>query len=182
MPAGAAPHLLVAAPQLVRATAAALRSDGWTVLEGFSLPDEPWDVSAGRVVCCGPVSSPADAGAALLCAARGARLVVAVTEALLPSVYDDLRRSGGVEYAAAASAGTGAAGTRAAGTPTAGLLTDDQVVLLTLLAAGHSLTESAQQLFLSQRTAERRLAAARDALGAASTAEALVRFSAGPGA
>ena len=55
----------------------------------------------------------------------------------------------------------------------AAALTADQRSLLMLLAEGLSVAEAAQRMFLSLRTAERRLSAARKALGVATTAEAI---------
>jgi len=55
-------------------------------------------------------------------------------------------------------------------------LTPEGLRLLGLLVEGFSLGEAAGSLHLSRRTADRRLAAARRALGAATTAEALVTF------
>jgi DNA-binding CsgD family transcriptional regulator len=54
-------------------------------------------------------------------------------------------------------------------------LDDAQRELLELLAAGLSVAEAAARSHLSPRTAERRLAEARAALGAATNAEAVVR-------
>lgn len=54
-------------------------------------------------------------------------------------------------------------------------LDEEQRGLLGLLCRGHSVTEAAQQLHLSRRTAERRLAEARASLGAATNAEAVLR-------
>lgn len=53
-------------------------------------------------------------------------------------------------------------------------LTPDQRALLTRLQAGQPLGTAAAALHLSRRTADRRLAAARAALGVRTTAEALV--------
>jgi DNA-binding NarL/FixJ family response regulator len=54
-------------------------------------------------------------------------------------------------------------------------LDDEQLRLLQLLCHGLSVTEAARRLNLSRRTAERRLASARAALGAATNAEAVLR-------
>jgi DNA-binding NarL/FixJ family response regulator len=51
----------------------------------------------------------------------------------------------------------------------------DQQRLLRLLGGGLSVNEAARRLHLSRRTAERRLAKARSALGAATNAEAVLR-------
>lgn len=56
-----------------------------------------------------------------------------------------------------------------------GALDDEQRRLLALLGGGLSVAEAAQRLHLSPRTAERRLAAARASIGAATNAEAVVR-------
>jgi DNA-binding NarL/FixJ family response regulator len=57
-----------------------------------------------------------------------------------------------------------------------GALDDGQRRLLELLGLGLSVGEAASQLHLSRRTAERRLAEARVALGAATNAEAVARI------
>jgi DNA-binding CsgD family transcriptional regulator len=57
-----------------------------------------------------------------------------------------------------------------------GALDDGHRRLLELLGLGLSVGEAASQLHLSRRTAERRLAEARAALGAATNAEAVVRL------
>ena len=54
------------------------------------------------------------------------------------------------------------------------LLTADQIQLIDLLAAGLSIPEAAGRLFLSVRTAERRVGAAKRLLGTATTAEAIM--------
>jgi DNA-binding NarL/FixJ family response regulator len=56
-----------------------------------------------------------------------------------------------------------------------GALDDGQRRLLELLGRGLSVSEAARRPHLSRRTAERRLAEARGALGAATNAEAVVR-------
>jgi DNA-binding NarL/FixJ family response regulator len=56
-----------------------------------------------------------------------------------------------------------------------GALDDGQRRLLELLGRGLSVSEAARRLHLSRRTAERRLAEARGALGAATNAEAVAR-------
>jgi DNA-binding NarL/FixJ family response regulator len=54
-------------------------------------------------------------------------------------------------------------------------LDEEQRRLLALLACGFSVPEAARRLHLSRRTAERRLAEARAALGATTNAEAVLR-------
>ena len=55
-------------------------------------------------------------------------------------------------------------------------LTPEQRQILDLLADGASIAQAARQLYLSLRTANRRVAAARDALGVASTREAVLAY------
>jgi DNA-binding CsgD family transcriptional regulator len=61
-----------------------------------------------------------------------------------------------------------------AGRPAVAGLTPQQRELLDLLAGGASIAEAARRLYLSLRTANRRIAAARDALGVATTREAVL--------
>ncbi len=157
-------HVLVTEPDALAGAVAGLRQEGACVRENFVLPDEPWDVSAQRLVCFGEVRDLGDARSAVLCAARGARLLLAVQgDSLLGPLLEDLRRLGEV--------------TRLEPEPVPdpqASLAEDQLALLRLLGAGASVPAAARQLFLSQRTAERRLAAARQQLGVATTAQALV--------
>ena len=105
------------------------------------------------------VSDRASAEAAVLAALGGADLALActgsaeVTERLL----EDLHRLGSVREE-----------------PADPPLTTDQVALLARLRDGATLTDAARAEHLSRRTADRRLAAARRALGAPTTAEALM--------
>lgn len=117
------------------------------------------------VVCTGEVRDAADAAEALLAAVAGAGLVVharagrPVTDRLV----DDLRRLGPVDHRS----------TEPESRPT---LTSDERGLLDRLAAGRTLGEAAAELNLSRRTADRRLASAREKLGASTTAEAIVEY------
>ena len=158
-----APLLVLDDPSSIPAVRRRLAAGTWSVREGFALPDEPWDVSGLRLVCAGDVADEASAHDALLAAARGAGLIVwGATEAVL----DDLARVGPVERV------------QLAGVVDTGPLDEDQWRLLHLIAAGRSTPEAAAELYLSQRTAERKLAAARKALGARTTAEAVLRVTA----
>jgi DNA-binding CsgD family transcriptional regulator len=160
-------HLIVMDPALLPDAVAKARETGLSPRPGFVLPDQPWDVTTLGVACFGEVGNADEASAPLLCAARGATVVIAVRDAaLIGRLYEDLRRLGSVEQYDGPVA-------EPAREPA---LTDDQAALLRLLAAGHSVPEAAGRLFLSQRTAERRLAAARTRLGVTSTAEALQAF------
>jgi DNA-binding NarL/FixJ family response regulator len=80
---------------------------------------------------------------------------------VLDRLLDDLRRLGHVRRTP-----TGA-------TPS---VSPEAAALLDLLADGSTLKEASEELFLSRRTADRRLASAREQLGVATTAEALVAW------
>lgn len=139
-----------------------LANRGWLPRAGFELPDREWDLSDRRLLCHGAIASPAEAAAALLAASRGAALVVSCdTNELLEQLVEDLTRLGPVEHRRA----------RPEQPDPLAALSDEQRRLLTLLAQGRSLGEAARELHISRRTADRRLAAARERLGVRSTAE-----------
>lgn len=149
----------------VGAVAVRLRRNGHTVQTGFDL-DGPFDVSERRVICSGEISTVADARAALLAAARGAGLLVAVgAEAgadLEQRFLEDLGRVGELRVEAAEPEPSGPS------------LTTEQRQLLDLLAEGASIPAAAAELFISVRTAERRMAQIRSALGVRTTAAAVL--------
>jgi DNA-binding NarL/FixJ family response regulator len=98
----------------------------------------------------------------VLAAVAGAGLIVRVTASreVTDRLLDDLRRLGEVEHRIGESHHV--------------QLTSDQRVLLDLLANGVTLGEAARRLNLSRRTADRRIAEARLALGVRTTAEAVI--------
>lgn len=112
------------------------------------------------------VTDKQDAVEAVLAAVDGADggdLVIDATASrdVIDRLCDDLRRLGTVDH-------------RVEPMPAVPALSADERALLAALLGGASLGEAASALHLSRRTADRRLAAARRALGASSTAEALV--------
>jgi DNA-binding NarL/FixJ family response regulator len=117
----------------------------------------------GAVVCVRRVRSEADAAQAVLAAVAGAALVIdaAAPRDVIDQLSDDLRRLGVVDHRI--------------GPAPRPVLAEEERALLAQLLAGANLGEAARALHLSRRTADRRLAAARRALGATSTAEALRR-------
>jgi DNA-binding NarL/FixJ family response regulator len=139
---------------------AGLRVAGWAVVEGW-IATAP---RSERSVRAGAVASQADAEAALLAALDGEGLVVAATgeRALVDRLIEDLRRLGPVDH-------------RLGEPETGPNLPADARAILGLLAEGHSLGEAAAILGLARRTADRRLAAARQALGVERTTEAVAR-------
>lgn len=121
-----------------------------------------WSGGAGDV-CTGAITGHEDAAAALLAVVAGAGLVADVdaSDELIDRLCDDLRRFGRVDVLTPAS-------------PRRPALTRLQRQLLAALADGRTLGAAAQELGLSRRTADRRLAEARAVLGVETTAEAIV--------
>ena len=163
---------VVRGPDALAAAELRLRRDAWVTRRGWDLPDSPWSHRMTKVVCLGAVTDPATAERALVACARGAGVVVDVADCpgdLLGPLLDDLARL-------ALAPAPGRAPARSA-LP----LTPEQRALLELVARGASVPEAAEALFLSHRTAERRMAGIRKALGVPSTtaAVALLRKSGG---
>jgi DNA-binding CsgD family transcriptional regulator len=133
------------------------RADGWQPVAGWLPP-------RGRAACHGVLATDADAVLALRAAVSGAGIlaITRIPRETTDRLIDDLRRIGAVEHVTA---------------DVAPLLApdEDQRRLLCLLADGHTLGEAAAALGLARRTADRRLDAARRALGAERTADALAR-------
>lgn len=138
---------------------AELRAGGWDIRERWQ-----GGPASSRLVRAGAVTTAADAEAALLGAIEGAGLVIAVTgeRAFIDRLIDDLRRLGRVDH-------------RVGEPETGPSLPADARAILGLLAEGHSLGEAAHILGLARRTADRRLAIARRALGVERTTEAIAR-------
>ncbi|MDT4942095.1 MAG: hypothetical protein QOJ34_2184, partial [Pseudonocardiales bacterium] len=111
-------------------------------------------------VCVGRVVDEACAAQAVLAAVAGARLVVEAhaPRDVVDRLCDDLRRLGELDHRVGADRP---------------VLSAEERALIAELLAGAALGEAARTLHLSRRTADRRLASARAALGAATTAEAV---------
>jgi DNA-binding CsgD family transcriptional regulator len=109
------------------------------------------------------VSDLAGAADAVLAAIRGTPVVVLADapREVIDRLCDDLRRIGEVDHLIAP--------------PAEPVLSVTERELLGALLAGCSLGEAAQALHLSRRTADRRLAAARRALGVTTTPAAVRR-------
>ncbi|MGH3735690.1 MAG: LuxR family transcriptional regulator [Micromonosporaceae bacterium] len=147
-----------------------LARDGWKTREGFALPDPAWDVSDKQLLLFGRVPDLQTAELAVLAAVRGAGVVVIADAESEPgrTLLADLARIGPV-------------GTDADDVPTeAGdddlPLTEEQRALLARLAAGETIAAAATSEFLSLRTANRRIAQARAALGVRTTREAVLAY------
>lgn len=141
------------------AARAAAAGDGTRIVEGFRVP-----LGRDAVVCVGVVDGAEAAAQAVLAAIDGAGLVIEATadRQTIDRLVDDLRRIGPVDH-------------RVRAPEPAPALDADARAILGLLAEGHSLGEAAELLGLARRTADRRLAAAREALGVERTTEAIAR-------
>ena len=151
-----------------------LARDGWTTREGFALTDAAWDVSSARVVLFGRVNDRETAELVVYAAARGAG-VVAVTDAAGDAgraLIDDLSRMGPVfrdPEAEPERTGGGADAMMAR-------LIPEQRALLERLANGETIAAAAAAEFLSLRTANRRIAQAREVFGVRTTREAVLAY------
>jgi DNA-binding CsgD family transcriptional regulator len=165
---GRPPYVVLPVPGDLDRAAADLTRRGWQVLRGFAPGEQPWDLAPGRVVAVGAVTGRAEAEAALLCAVRGAGLVVTLDRggSWAAGFLADLERLAPPPATAAPPAAE----------PAAVTLTAEQRDLLELLAEGHSIAEAARLRYLSLRTANRRVAQAREALGVPTTREAVLAY------
>lgn len=159
------PLIVLRDPDEVRVVARRLRESGHRVHDGFALTDEPFALGAGRLMCTGRVDGPSAAVAALVAAVRGAGLLVglALEGEIEADFLDDLRRIGKVTIGTPPNEARGPAAA----------LAGEARLLLELLADGATIPEAARQLYISVRTAERRVGHARKALGVRTTAEAI---------
>lgn len=169
------------APRYVVATSAdattvlrRLARAGWTTREGFALTDPTWDLSAARLVLYGRVTDADTAQLAVYAAARGVG-VVAVADPgdnTGAALLADLARLGPVHRHPHADTPTTAAG---AADPVAQLI-PEQRALLERLANGETIAAAATAEYLSLRTANRRIAQARQIFGVRTTREAVLAY------
>jgi hypothetical protein len=146
---------------------------GWHTREGFALPEGSWDVAAHRLLLFGRVPDVETGALAVLAAARGAGVVV-ITDADSDTgraVLADLARIGPVVRDPDADPAD-PAGADNSGLP----INDEQRAPLDRLAAGETIAAAAEAEFLSLRTANRRIAEARRALGVRTTREAVLAY------
>ncbi len=136
-----------------------LANAGWRLEPGFGSPH--W---SGRTVRTGTVRTASDAAAALVAALAGQGLAVRAVAPrdVVDRLIDDLRHLGPIDHRVG----------RALAAPSVG---PEARAILGLLAEGQSLGEAATILGISRRTADRRLARARLALGTKRTTEAIAR-------
>jgi hypothetical protein len=167
------PRYVVASATEASVALRRLARAGWHTREGFALTDNSWDVADQKVVLYGRVGDLDTAELAVHAAARGAGVVAIadpgteVGRALLA----DLSRLGPVtrDPEAEVSIGTDE------GESDSPLL-PEQRALLERLANGETIAAAAAAEFLSLRTANRRIAQAREALGVRTTREAVLAY------
>lgn len=149
------------ADTIVRRCAAA----GWKAHRGFALLDQSWDLTERRLVVHGSVTDEHTASQAVLAAARGAGVVAVAGGRIALALAADLRRVGPLGL------------TPGKAEPDDGLDLDlEQRALLNRLAAGSTIAAAAEAEFVSLRTANRRIAAARSSLGVKTTREAVMIY------
>jgi DNA-binding NarL/FixJ family response regulator len=142
---------------------------GWSTGDGFALPEQQWDLSQTRTARYGRITDRDTAELALLAAARGAA-IVAVTDTgteLGQALLADLGRIAPVRTDPDAELDEPAGQAR---------LAPEQRALLDRLAAGETIAAAAAAEFLSLRTANRRIAEARQLLGVRTTREAVLAY------
>ncbi|HEU4422348.1 MAG TPA: LuxR family transcriptional regulator [Pilimelia sp.] len=166
-----APRYVVANSTEATTVLRRLARAGWQTREGFALADAAWDMTDARLVLFGRVPDMDTVQLVILAAARGAGVVAIVDAATDPgrALIGDLSRLGSVHRDPEAELDTGA------GIAMAQLI-PEQRALLERLAAGETIAAAAAAEFLSLRTANRRIAQAREVFGVRTTREAVLAY------
>jgi DNA-binding NarL/FixJ family response regulator len=159
----ARPNVVGRDPDALAAVATHARTAGLGTSGLGDVPTEPWKLDG--LVVTGVVRSRDDAARAVLAAVRGARIAVCLPDDARTTAFliDGLRRVGPLECVAGLDRATERSS-----------LSDLELRLLELLAAGNTIAEAAATVGYSRRTIERRLVEARRRLGVGSNAEALL--------
>ena len=176
-PAADPPRYVLASATDATGVLRRLARAGWHTRDGFAVTEPGWDLAAAKLVLFGRVPDVDTAELALLAAARGAGVVAIVDPASDTgrALLADLTRIGPVRLDPDADA-DGAAD-RGADTSAAGpQLAPEQRALLDRLANGETIAAAAQAEYLSLRTANRRIAEAREVLGVRTTREAVLAY------
>jgi len=170
-----APRFIVVGSAEATAVLRRLARAGWTTRESFALPETSWDVSGAKLALYGRVADPDTAELAVLAAARGAG-VVAIADTgteVGRALLADLTRIGPVTTDPDAAVSADAEEPGAGAGPQ---LAPEQRALLERLAGGETIAAAAAAEFLSLRTANRRIAEAREVLGVRTTREAVLAY------
>jgi hypothetical protein len=166
------PRYVVANATEATAALRRLARAGWHTREGFALTEPAWDVAEQRLLLYGRVGDLDTAELAVHAAARGAGLVAIADTAtdVGRALLADLGRLGPVtlDPEAEVTAEHEDAGSNS--------LLPEQRALLDRLANGETIAAAAAAEFLSLRTANRRIAQAREALGVRTTREAVLAY------
>jgi len=168
-----APRYVVANSAEATTVLRRLARAGWQTREGFALAEAAWDMTDARLVLFGRVPDMDTVQLVVLAAARGAGVVAIVDTASDPgrALFGDLGRLGPVHRDPEAEPDNeaGAGGAMAQ-------LIPEQRALLERLAAGETIAAAAAAEFLSLRTANRRIAQAREVFGVRTTREAVLAY------
>jgi DNA-binding CsgD family transcriptional regulator len=170
------PRYVLSSPADASAVLSRLARAGWISREGFALAAEPArDIAGARLVLFGPVRDLQTVQLAVLAAARGAGVVAICDPSSEPgrALIDDLSRLGPVHRGPVPVAG---AEPTASARTSASRLIPEQRALLERLANGETIASAAAAEFLSLRTANRRIARAREMLGVRTTREAVLAY------
>lgn len=146
--------------------AQAWRRAGATVRRHITIEDAPWDLSAENLILDVTIESTDDAALIVAGCARGVGLLgrLALEDTGVGHAFlRDLHRIGPVQRVDRSQLFEGLP------------LSGDELAVLQALGSGASVGEAADALFISKRTAERRVASARKALGVRTTAEAVTK-------
>lgn len=148
-----------------------LARDGWLTREGFAVAEPSWDLATAKLVLFGRVPDTETVRLAVLAAARGAGVVAIVdpTGEIGRALVDDLSRLGPVYQDPDDEPETD-------NESALSRLIPEQRALLERLADGETIAAAAAAEFLSLRTANRRIAQAREALGVRTTREAVLAY------
>jgi DNA-binding NarL/FixJ family response regulator len=149
-----------------------LSRQGWTTREGFALTDTAFDVTTYRMVRFGRVTDSETAALAVQAAARGAGVVAIADLAtdLGRALLEDLSRIGPVRRHTTVQPDA------AQSADAVSRLIPEQRALLERLANGETIAAAAAAEFLSLRTANRRIAQARELFGVRTTREAVLAY------
>ncbi|WP_213454719.1 LuxR family transcriptional regulator [Rhizomonospora bruguierae] len=164
-----APRYVVPTAADATAVLRRLARAGWRTREGFALTETAWDLTTAHLALYGRVPDLETVQLVVLAAARGAG-VVAITDAatdLGRALVGDLTRLGPVHRAP---------DTGRAEPDVLGRLIPEQRALLDRLASGETIAAAAAAEFLSLRTANRRIAQARELFGVGTTREAVLAY------
>jgi DNA-binding NarL/FixJ family response regulator len=144
---------------------------GWQTREGFALAETAWDMATARLTLYGRVPDLDTVQLVVLAAARGAGVVAIADSAgeVGRALIGDLTRLGAVRRDPDAEP-------EYPESDPLGQLIPEQRALLDRLANGETIAAAAAAEFLSLRTANRRIAQARELFGVRTTREAVLAY------